>query len=154
MDLPTNHAQERIITHLTYSSPQANAMGTLQFAPEPPKCRVLLIWAASDFDSTREQILAALSVAAKNGALLCRNAVSEPFPPPSAPGTPPHRRTGGGRASIRWGIDREECVAWVGSAMFDFDYMCWHDQHGRPWLLDTLQRHHERLQRDVASRLG
>lgn len=127
--------------------------GTLYFAPEPKKCRVLLLWATSNTDSTREQILSALAVAAKNGSLFCRHAVSEPFPPPSDPGTPPHLRTGAGRDSIIWGIDRDNCVAWVGSAMFDFDYMCWHDQNGRPWLLDTLQRHHDRLQRDVASRL-
>jgi hypothetical protein len=116
--------------------------------------RVWLTWCKGTEQQRGPKVTEALSVAAKNGALLCQLAVGEDFPPASTPGEPPHRRTGEGQKSVRYGSRRATSQAWVGSSMRDFNYMAFHDEHERPWLLDTLTANRQRLERDVAAHLG
>lgn len=116
--------------------------------------RVWLTWCKGTKQQQGKKITEALAVAAKNGALLCQLAVGEDYPPASQLGEPPHRRTGEGQRSIRHGSQRSTSQGWVDSAPSDFDHMAYHDQHGRPWLLDTLTAHRTRLERDVEAHLG
>ncbi|MEX2185596.1 MAG: hypothetical protein WD875_02335 [Pirellulales bacterium] len=116
--------------------------------------RVWLTWCKGTDQQRGPKVTEALGVAAKNGAVLCQLAVGEDYPPASKPGEPPHRRSGEGQRSIRHGSQRSTSQGWVDSASGDFDYMAYHDQHGRPWLLDTLTAHRARLQRDVDAHLG
>jgi hypothetical protein len=116
--------------------------------------RVWLTWCKGTEQQRGPKVTEALGVAAKNGALLCQLAVGEEYPPASELGEPPHRRTGAGQAAIRHGTRRATSQAWVGTAIRDFDYMAYHDQHERPWLMDTLRAHRARLERDVEAHLG
>jgi hypothetical protein len=128
--------------------------GRLRLDYDEKSRRVWLTWCLGAEHQQGDKVTEALAVAAKNGALLCQLAVGEAYPPASESGEPPHRRTGTGQASIRYGARRATSQAWVGSAMRDFDYMAFHDQEGRPWLLDTLTAHRARLERDVEAHLA
>ena len=73
------------------------------------------------------------------------------YPPSSAPGEAPHRRSGDGRRSIffeaqrapeglggpeaRCGTTSERLIE---QGREDFNYMAHHETHGRPWLLPSL----------------
>lgn len=128
--------------------------GRLRLEYDPKSHRVWLTWCIGTEHQQGDKVTEALAVAAKNGALLCQLAVGEEYPPAAEEGEPPHRRTGTGQDSIRFGTRRSTSQAWVGSTMIGFDYMAHHDQSERPWLLDTLTAHRARLERDVEAHLA
>lgn len=128
--------------------------GRLRLDYDEESHRVWLTWCIGTEHQQGDKVTEALAIAAKNGALLCQLAVGEDYPPASEIGEPPHRRTGSGQDSIRFGTRRSTSQAWVGSTMFYFDYMAYHDQSERPWLLDTLTVHRARLERDVEAHLA
>lgn len=68
--------------------------------------------------------------------------ISEPYPPPSAPGEPPHRRTGRLRASVAREVVREGSAT-VGRVGTNVKYGRWLElgtsrMAARPWLRRAL----------------
>jgi hypothetical protein len=130
-------------------------VGCLVLEEDQRRRRVWLYWCDEQGQARGPRVVQALEVGARLGVQFCKQAVSDPFPPPSQLGDSPHLRTGGGRDSIRHGVESQHSRTWVGTQMIDrFNHMAWHDQHGRPWLLETLERHHAQIEQAVAAHLG
>lgn len=95
----------------------------------------------------RKRMEAATVVVANRAKVL----ISEPYPPPSVPGEPPHRRTGRLRASV----SREvvwEGAQWVGRVGSNVKYAKWLELGtsriaARPWLRRALIEMREQVKR-------
>lgn len=93
-----------------------------------------------------------LKAAAKFFMMKCKQAVSKPYPPASAPGDPPHLRTGAGRESIimiegysvglgerptEYYVTCDESIAWY---MIPLEFGQVPRVEPRPWMQPTFDR--------------
>lgn len=105
-------------------------------------------------DRFENAAFAAVQAGAGKAYEFAQENVNTLYPPASNPGESPHRRSGDGRRSIFFeavhapeGLGGPEARCGTSSEKLqeqgrdEFNYMAYHETHGRPWLLPALTEH-------------
>ena len=97
---------------------------------------------------TAAQRLEAAAILLKNEA---KQLISEPSPPPSAPGEPPGKDTGRLRASVSHEVDRGKMVARVGTNVVygKFLELGTRKMAARPWLRKAFNENYAKLMKII-----